>query len=448
MSSPQIGTSYRQIASYSDNWWAFDVRQERPTPVEYGENSDVLDVASTTLLRAAAFETGAIEDLYDARPGATLTVAQEKPGWEEVLDEAGSDARHHYRDQLEAYEWAREYASESNPSYPISEVLLREAHKMACRHQKVFGNPARPLAHGQYKKLDNYVLDRFGRVRSYAPAHTVASELRTAFSFWESMKQRGAPATILSAYLHWAITHIHPFEDGNGRVARIVSSLPLLRVYGIPIIVFSDQKRAYLQALDAADFAEVESMIDYTEDRMRQLEVWRTQLIEGGLVAEIESSRALVEKILAAQVEKREPLDDVLLRVLHAMEGALISKLSWISDLDGGHVSEADFMAPNGSTETVSSVRIRLTSSIDDFTDSVHLRVASASQSAIEIGQLASGSPVRLQFVDCSPVLTTEASMRIEAWAEYNARRVGGTLRWRLSDAAKALGTMPYSEAE
>jgi fido (protein-threonine AMPylation protein) len=57
------------------------------------------------------------------------------------------------------------------------------------------------------------------------------------------------------AWLQWAFLRIHPFEDGNGRVSRILSSLPLLKEHLPPVVVSSKKevKQLYFDALRAAD---------------------------------------------------------------------------------------------------------------------------------------------------------------------------------------------------
>ena len=49
--------------------------------------------------------------------------------------------------------------------------------------------------------------------------------------------------------MHYALTAIHPFADGNGRLARVVASMFLIRSAGVPLLVFADQWPAYYQAL-------------------------------------------------------------------------------------------------------------------------------------------------------------------------------------------------------
>lgn len=51
------------------------------------------------------------------------------------------------------------------------------------------------------------------------------------------------------AWLQYAYLMIHPFGDGNGRVARIISSIPLLRVGLPPVIVSVESAEAYFEAL-------------------------------------------------------------------------------------------------------------------------------------------------------------------------------------------------------
>lgn len=55
------------------------------------------------------------------------------------------------------------------------------------------------------------------------------------------------------AWLQWAFLRIHPFADGNGRVARIISSLPLCKLHLPPVAVSQAKKKSYFQCLHVAD---------------------------------------------------------------------------------------------------------------------------------------------------------------------------------------------------
>jgi Fic family protein len=57
----------------------------------------------------------------------------------------------------------------------------------------------------------------------------------------------------LAAYtdLHQAFVRIHPFADGNGRMARLVANLPVLKSGFPPILIDRTRRRDYLQCLSS-----------------------------------------------------------------------------------------------------------------------------------------------------------------------------------------------------
>ncbi|KAI9060394.1 Fic-domain-containing protein [Trametes sanguinea] len=67
---------------------------------------------------------------------------------------------------------------------------------------------------------------------------------------------RADPAAFsLAAWIHYNLAVIHPFTDGNGRVCRIVSSLPLLKAGFPPMNIRHSQKAKYLETLRIANSA-------------------------------------------------------------------------------------------------------------------------------------------------------------------------------------------------
>ena len=51
------------------------------------------------------------------------------------------------------------------------------------------------------------------------------------------------------AKIHMGIAHIHPFWDGNGRIARLLANVPLLKAGLPPLVIPSQQRRNYIQVL-------------------------------------------------------------------------------------------------------------------------------------------------------------------------------------------------------
>lgn len=66
----------------------------------------------------------------------------------------------------------------------------------------------------------------------------------------------GDTTQALAAYvqLHVSFVRIHPFFDGNGRLARLVANIPVLRAGLPPIVIPGERRRAYIDALSAYHF--------------------------------------------------------------------------------------------------------------------------------------------------------------------------------------------------
>jgi hypothetical protein len=70
------------------------------------------------------------------------------------------------------------------------------------------------------------------------------------------------PAEIEAAWLHHRFSIIHPFQDGNGRVARAIASLVFIQRGLFPLVVTRDDKVAYLEALEAGDDGNLKPLVD------------------------------------------------------------------------------------------------------------------------------------------------------------------------------------------
>jgi hypothetical protein len=63
----------------------------------------------------------------------------------------------------------------------------------------------------------------------------------------------GVSAEVNAAWLHHRFTQIHPFQDGNGRVARALATIVFLQAGWFPLVITRDQRADYIAALEAAD---------------------------------------------------------------------------------------------------------------------------------------------------------------------------------------------------
>jgi hypothetical protein len=71
---------------------------------------------------------------------------------------------------------------------------------------------------------------------------------------------------VQAAYTHYAFVAIHPFADGNGRVARALASVYLYRAARLPLVIFADDRAAYFDALATADKGAYQPFTDFIAD--------------------------------------------------------------------------------------------------------------------------------------------------------------------------------------
>jgi len=94
-----------------------------------------------------------------------------------------------------------------------------------------------------------------GAKRQPPGSHEV-SDLIDRFFEYLGASEQSTSGLMLATWTHWAIARIHPFEDGNGRVARLWQDLILLRRRLTVAIIRPQERDAYLDALSQADEGE------------------------------------------------------------------------------------------------------------------------------------------------------------------------------------------------
>jgi len=135
---------------------------------------------------------------------------------------------------------------------PISENLLFHLHKAVLTND--IADIYKPA--GQWKNETNgtYAITADGEQTFIEYAYPIhVPELMARF-IEEINGIKTKTLTIHNAHLYYAkihmmFVHIHPFWNGNGRIARLIANIPLLKA-GLPPLVISQQtRRAYIQTL-------------------------------------------------------------------------------------------------------------------------------------------------------------------------------------------------------
>lgn len=215
-------------------------------------------------LRRHAIETGIIEQLYDLTWGVTEALVAEGITREVAAREGISeDTLAIVNDQLDALELLVAAVRECRP---LTASFLKELHAAITRSQPTydardqFGNLVRrSLPHGTWKEFPNDVTRADGSRLQYAPPEHVQSQIDRMLALYADSSN--AHPVVRSAWLHHRFVLIHPFQDGNGRVARALTLMVLLQSRYAPLVVDRHQRGDYLDALDAANGGDLRPLV-------------------------------------------------------------------------------------------------------------------------------------------------------------------------------------------
>ena len=144
---------------------------------------------------------------------------------------------------------------------PLMQNFIRTLHKTLLREDYTVyrslpgGMQTSYTVHaGQYKTRPNSVITRYGDSFEYASPEETAGLMTDLVDWYNAAEAEGKLSPVeLAALFHYRFIRIHPFEDGNGRIARLMMNFILHR-HGYPMIVVrSRRKSEYLEALHQTD---------------------------------------------------------------------------------------------------------------------------------------------------------------------------------------------------
>lgn len=140
----------------------------------------------------------------------------------------------------------------------LSEFFIKSLHSILM--QGISSTPAKSsdgkniqkkLHAGEYKKEANHVLTLSGKIHKYCDPLQVKNEMENLLTWLQTeTKISGIEKAIL---FHYKFVKIHPFDDGNGRMSRLLMNLLLMKEGFPPCIIQNTQRRKYIESLEIAD---------------------------------------------------------------------------------------------------------------------------------------------------------------------------------------------------
>jgi len=225
------------------------------------EQEGALGVFNAQLAREWAIETGQIEGVYDLDRGITRTLIEHGIDADLIGHASGKKPPELIaailRDHQEALEGLFQFVKGERP---LTKGYIHELHSALLRHQDTtiavdqFGRMFdTEVLKGQYKQRPNNPTREDGSVHEYCPPEHVDSEMERLVQLHQEHVSAGVPVEVEAAWLHHRFVQIHPYQDGNGRVARALASLVFIRAGWFPVVVTRDDRLRYLDTLEVAD---------------------------------------------------------------------------------------------------------------------------------------------------------------------------------------------------
>lgn len=178
----------------------------------------------------------------------------------------------HYK-EMEAHDLAVEKVRElaGDKERYLTEADIRDLNLLILKEpfwkdaETPDGQPTRKQVFpGKYKTQPNHVRTATGEIFKFAIPEEVPAKMKELME-WFKENMESPPTSIASflAQLHHRFILIHPFDDGNGRIARLLLNYVLMRLGYPPLVIKNKDKETYFAALQKADVGNIDTLAIY-----------------------------------------------------------------------------------------------------------------------------------------------------------------------------------------
>lgn len=305
------------------------------------EHSSALAEFNEQLARRWAIETGILERLYTLDRGVTNLLIEQ--GFDAALIGHGTtnleptylvsilDAHRAALNGIFAY---------VRGDRPLSTSYIKEMHVALTETQQwmdvvdSLGRPAKvEMPHGQWKIHPNNPTRADGTTFLYCPPEQVAGQVEALVSIYQGYQDALLAPEVVAAWLHHAFTQIHPFQDGNGRVARALATFEFVRRGLFPLVIERENRTSYIDSLEQADGGDLRPLIDLFA-RAQQTALVRALSLAKESIATVQGMQAVAAAFARTLKESYErPTEAVQLadEVAEELVGVVEKRLNSLS---------------------------------------------------------------------------------------------------------------------
>jgi Fic family protein len=187
------------------------------------------------------------------------------------------------RNHIEALDYLQSIVKEKTPITPF---LLREYHSMLFKRIDtiIVGTGTEktetPIVGGEFKRENNHVIRLDGKILEFTDWLQVPGEVE-ALTEWHRSEAGKIHPIELAATFHHRLVRIHPFLDGNGRVARLMMNTILMQHDFTPAIILVEEKQRYFETLQAADDGDYAPLFRFLDEQVTRTLQMTVNVAEG-----------------------------------------------------------------------------------------------------------------------------------------------------------------------
>ena len=245
----------------------------------------VVDIIET-IQREWAVETGRVENLYILSEGAARSLIvhgisaaaiTSDPARSMGVQEGAADVRmieDIIMDQKRVVESLAEQIT--TQKFNISKAMLFDLQLAFTANarftESMVGDQKIKvlIRRGRFKNQPNFPQRADKLIHQYCPFDRVDGEIDRLLSLVDKYDEQGVAPEVLAAWLHHRFVQIHPFHDGNGRVARSLASLVLMKAGLLPFTVKLRDRMAYITVLEKANRGDLVPFVHFIIDQQRE----------------------------------------------------------------------------------------------------------------------------------------------------------------------------------
>jgi len=205
---------------------------------------------------------------------------------------------------------------------PISEADIRALHKMIL--VEPYNTEAKTpeglkttkrVSLGEYKTSANHVKTATGEIHYYATPEETPAKMQELMEWYnEASTNPDVHPVVAAALFHHKFVSIHPFDDGNGRLSRILMNLILMQKGYPPVVIKMDDRQNYYSLLSRADANENWPFVEYIAERLKSSLQLYLKAASGGNIDEdedLDKEIALLKMQLKGGVVAQEKKSEV-----------------------------------------------------------------------------------------------------------------------------------------